>query len=62
MDQEYTGVLNTDGTHSDAYPFCPDLTCPCHEDRWEIENATDYLTDGLMTIDEVDRYYRGQTI
>lgn len=59
---EYQGVLNTDGYHSDDYPFCVDMSCDCHEDRAEVENVGDYVVDGLMTTSEADRYYRGQTV
>jgi hypothetical protein len=61
-DIEYTGVLNPDGTHSDDYPFCSDMPCPCHEDRAEIENVAQYIEDGEMTASEADQLYHGKTV
>jgi hypothetical protein len=59
---EYQGVLNTDGYHSDEHAFCSDMSCPCHEDRGEIDNVAQYIEDGEMTTTEADRYYHGKTI
>jgi hypothetical protein len=61
-EEGYTGVINTDGAHTDEYTFCIDMHCDCHEDKGEIDNVATYIADGEMTVSEADQYYRGLTI
>ena len=50
--------------HTDDYPFCSDVHCPCHD----IQNGQYYelicrpLLDGLMTADEANRLYFGDDL
>lgn len=62
MDDEYTGVFNADGAHTDEAPWCADMSCACHEDTGEMDQAQDYIDDGLLTTQEADNLYRGRTI
>jgi hypothetical protein len=48
--------------HSREHPFCDDLRCPCHEDRESIEQMQAWLTEGLLSVEDADRIYRGQTL
>jgi hypothetical protein len=45
-----------------VHTFCDDLLCPCHEDQEAIEQTAQDFTDGLMSIEDADRYYRGKTV
>jgi len=48
--------------HRREHPFCDDLRCPCHEDRESIEQMQAWLTEGLLSVEDADRIYRGQTL
>jgi hypothetical protein len=48
--------------HTDDYPFCSDVHCPCHDiqDGQYYELIARPLLDGLMTADEANRLYFGE--
>jgi hypothetical protein len=48
--------------HTAENPFCDDMSCPCHEDKDAINDLTDYYQDGLVSREDADRIYRGQTL
>ncbi len=48
--------------HTPDHPFCNDLTCPCHEDQESIAELNGYYEAGLVSRDDADRIYRGQTL
>jgi hypothetical protein len=64
MSEEYyvVPVVGDDSVHSDEFPFCGDMPCPCHEDNEAIGQVGGYVDDGLMTTSEADQIYRGKTI
>jgi len=35
-------------THTPEYPFCPDPSCPCHEDQENIQMVNQQLQDGCI--------------
>lgn len=61
-DQEYTGVFNADSAHTDESPWCSDMGCYCHEDTGSMDQAQDYIDDGLLTAQEADNLYHGRTV
>lgn len=48
--------------HTDEHLFCEDMLCPCHEDQSNLTTVNAWVTDGLMTSNEADLYYRGSTL
>lgn len=42
--------------------FCPDMSCPCHEDQDAIGQVAQWFNDGLMSVDDADRFYRGKVL
>ena len=48
--------------HTPENPFCDDMTCPCHEDADAINDLTGYYHDGLVSREDADRIFRGQTL
>jgi hypothetical protein len=48
--------------HTNEHPFCDEMSCPCHEESEFIEQVQTWVTDGLITIEDAERIYRGQTI
>lgn len=55
-------VLNTVGRHTDEYPFCQDPECLCRENCHALAEVVFAINDGLITVEEGNRYYHGQTI
>jgi len=59
-------VIPTDHKeHTDAKPFCdhalyPD--CPCREDETAIQQVHRYVQEGLLTIEEAQRTWKGQML
>ena len=57
-------VIPTDKKeHTGEKPFCdhslsPD--CPCREDSEAIAQINQYVEDGLLTLSEADRLWKGQ--
>lgn len=49
--------------HTDGFPFCSDMTCPCHLDRALIrEHLIEPRREGLLAWYDERRIWRGQTI
>lgn len=51
--------------HSDAKPFCdhslnPD--CLCREDKTAIQQVKNYVQEGLLTVEEAQRTWKGQML
>lgn len=42
--------------------FCPDMPCPCHEDAEAIGQVGEWVHEGLMSVDDADRFYRGKVV
>ncbi len=42
--------------------FCPDMTCPCHEDKEVIDTLHQAVIDGEASNDDANRIYRGKTL
>jgi hypothetical protein len=47
--------------HTDEHLFCSELDCMCHEDQERIACLDAWVQDGLMTAEQRDRYFRGQS-
>lgn len=62
MEEEYTGVINADLEHNEHNQFCADASCACHEDADAIEQTNEFVQEGLMSVGDADRYYRGGII
>ncbi len=49
--------------HWEGYPFCQDVTCPCHDDDSLIaEHLLQPQTAGLLTLDEAASLYYGKQL
>lgn len=48
--------------HTDVDLFCPNMSCPCHEDQENIALVAQDVEKGFLTTSEADRYLRGQNI
>lgn len=46
----------------DEHLFCYDTTCPCHESRPLIGDLADAVEEGLASVDDANRIYRGKVI
>lgn len=42
--------------------FCPDMSCPDKEDQEAVGQVGQWVTDGLMTVEEADNFYRGKAL
>ena len=51
-----------DLTHSDESPFCPDGSCPCHEEQARIERVREAVAQGLLTPDEATDFVSGKLV
>ena len=54
--------IEDETVHSSAYPFCSKMSCFCHENEELIISIQQQVLDGLLTIEEADRLFRGQQI
>jgi hypothetical protein len=43
--------------HTPDHPFCSDLSCPCHQNREEVNALLKALMDGLITGQEATFIY-----
>lgn len=48
--------------HTDDQPFCPDGTCPCHEDQTLLNQVAEAVHHGLLLPGEAVRLVAGQMI
>ena len=50
--------------HTPDHPFCDDMTCPCHSDdnQKAIEALGQAVTEGLASVGDADRIFRGRTV
>ncbi len=49
--------------HTPESPFCPDVTCPCHElDTDAIANVQQWYKDGLITADQATDIIMGRKV
>ena len=48
--------------HVPEKPFCWDATCPDKEDQDAIDVVAQWITDGLMTLDEASDFVRGRGV
>lgn len=42
--------------------FCPDPLCPCKESQTLIGELAGYVDQGLASVDDANRIYRGKTV
>jgi len=62
-DEEYEVIAINDPAFEHAQSgFCYDMPCPCHEDKDNIHNLGQAVTDGLASTADADRIYRGRTV
>jgi hypothetical protein len=48
--------------HTADKPFCWDMTCPCKGDQTLFTQVQQFITDGLLTVDEATLFYCGRTV
>ena len=48
--------------HSEAYPFCYDGTCGCHEDPLLIDEVSVAVAEGLFTSREATDFVAGKML
>lgn len=48
--------------HTPEHPFCWDMTCYCHTNTDAIQQVAQDVTDGLMSSEDADRFYRGKIV
>jgi hypothetical protein len=47
--------------HTPEHPFCPDPTCPCHEEDTEsLAKVQQWYLDGLITAQDATDYVMGR--
>lgn len=59
--ETYTVIMEDESEHS-THTYFSDMSCPCHTDEENIAETNQYVQDGLMSVDDADRSYRGQTL
>lgn len=42
--------------------FCPDMACPDKEDSDAVGQVGEWVQEGLMSVDDADRFYRGKVV
>jgi hypothetical protein len=48
--------------HTEVFPFCSDVDCPCHEDQDNINALNEQVEAGLLTAIEGSRLYWGKQL
>ncbi len=48
--------------HTEDHEFCYDPNCPCHEDPAAIGRLNQSVQDGLASVDDANRIYKGKTV
>lgn len=48
--------------HTSENPFCCDMHCPCKSDQDLFVQVQQFITDGLLTVDEAILFYCGKTV
>ena len=48
--------------HTDDQPFCPDGTCPCHQDQTLLSQVAEAVHHGLLLPAEAVRLVAGQML
>ncbi|HZS79173.1 MAG TPA: hypothetical protein VFA41_21355 [Ktedonobacteraceae bacterium] len=62
-DDEYVVLpVEDDLLHTSLSPFCPDPSCPCHDDADLIEEGAQQVEDGLLTPAEGSCLVAGQQL
>ena len=51
-----------DWMHTATRPFCPDDSCPCHEDPALIADVQTLYQNGLVTSQEATRIIEGKSL
>jgi len=66
IDDNFIPIILVDfKEHTSERPFCnqtlnPD--CPCREDQIAIQEVNNFIRDGLMTVEEAQRAWRGEML
>jgi hypothetical protein len=61
LGEEYE-VVPAEFRFHDGSGFCYDPTCPCHEDRENMQALGEAVQEGEVTTEEADQIYRGKTV
>ncbi|HZS78233.1 MAG TPA: hypothetical protein VFA41_16595 [Ktedonobacteraceae bacterium] len=48
--------------HTLENPFCPEASCPCHEDADNIAQVAQFVEDGLLTPEEATDFVAGKML
>jgi hypothetical protein len=57
------GLVHTNGKPvTDAYPFCSNPDCLCHEEPSRIAKVAAEVVDGLLTPEEATRFVSGKMV
>ncbi len=51
-----------EAVHTPGRPFCFDMTCYCHTNQQAIAETAHYVSEGLLSSVEADRFYRGKMV
>lgn len=62
LGEEYYVEIVDVPIHTPEHPFCYDPKCPCKEDQDNIQALGDAVQEGLASVADADRIYRGQTV
>lgn len=62
IEHPITIPMEDDPVHTDTYPFCSDLICPCKEDAETIDTVAGKVEHGLMTPEEATHFVSGKLI
>jgi len=57
-----TTDTSTDYSEHSEHLFCSDMSCPCHEDKYLVEELGEQVDEGLASTNDANRIYRGYNV
>lgn len=61
-DYSVVPVIPVDGIIHNDSGFCDDMTYACHENAESIKKLNQAIQDGIVTAEDANRIFRGQTV
>lgn len=59
-----TATNDDDNQYSEhtEHMFCYDPTCPCKESKYLVEELAEFVDEGLASVNDANRIYRGRNV